>query len=141
VPFLTGRKLHTYTRTSQNFMEPECLFPCSQQIFLVHILKQINPVCIIPNYLSKNHPNIIHPPKSWSFWCFFPSGFLTHILYAFFPSPSCQIILSTRPPCLNHFNCTGQREQIIEILNMQFISLLRLHLSSVPCSPESMFLT
>jgi hypothetical protein len=30
-------------------------------------MNHINPIHTIPSYLSKIHPNIIHPPTSWSF--------------------------------------------------------------------------
>jgi hypothetical protein len=30
-PFLTSRQSRSYSRTSQNFMEPECSSPCSQE--------------------------------------------------------------------------------------------------------------
>jgi hypothetical protein len=46
-------------------MEPEGSLPCSQQPPLVPILSQINPIHIMPSYLSKIHFNIVHPPTSW----------------------------------------------------------------------------
>jgi hypothetical protein len=32
----------------------------------IPILSQINPIHITPSHQSKIHPNIIHPPTSWS---------------------------------------------------------------------------
>jgi hypothetical protein len=44
-------------------MEPEGLEPNSQEL---PILSQTNPVHITQSHLYKIHPNIIHPPTSWS---------------------------------------------------------------------------
>ncbi|PNF19261.1 hypothetical protein B7P43_G08019, partial [Cryptotermes secundus] len=65
---------------------------------LVPILSQINPVHIIPSYLSKIHSNIVHPPTPWSSqWSL--SGFPTNILYAFLVSPhSCYLTCPPHPP-------------------------------------------
>jgi hypothetical protein len=46
-------------------------------------LVPINPVHTISFYLSKIHPNIVHPPTYRSSSGLFPSGFPTNILYAF----------------------------------------------------------
>jgi hypothetical protein len=52
-PFLKSRQMCSHSRTSQHFMKPEGLLPCSQNPPLVPILSQINPIHPIPYYLSK----------------------------------------------------------------------------------------
>jgi hypothetical protein len=81
-PFLSSRQLCSYSRTSQNVMEPKGSLSCSQQ---PSTSPSPEPDQFIPYHinlslsLSLSDPfNIMHPPMSLSFvW------FLTDILYAF----------------------------------------------------------
>jgi hypothetical protein len=50
---------------------------------LVPILSQINPIHIIPSYLSKIHFNIVHLPTPWSSqWSTSQNILLTQIIFA-----------------------------------------------------------
>jgi hypothetical protein len=63
-PFLRSCQLCSYSRNSEQFMEPESSLPCSQEPSTIPILNQINPIHTIPSYLFKIHFNIVHPPTS-----------------------------------------------------------------------------
>jgi hypothetical protein len=83
--FLRSRQLCSYSRSSQNFMEPEGSLPCSQEPstgpypqpdgFSSHhpILRSI---LVISTHLRLGLPSGL-----------FPSGFSTNILYAYLFSP------------------------------------------------------
>jgi hypothetical protein len=79
------------------FMETKCSLSWSQELATGHILSQINPVHILPSYLSKIYYNII------SYLCLgfpngvFPSAFLTK-LCIFHPSHACYIPCPSHPP-------------------------------------------
>jgi hypothetical protein len=65
---------------SQHFMEPKGSIPNSQELSTCSYPEpdQSPHHHITPSHLSKIHPNIIHPPKSWSsewalsLWLSFP---------------------------------------------------------------------
>jgi hypothetical protein len=79
-PFRTGQ-LCSYSRTSQKFKEREVSLPCLQEPSLVSILSHINLVHTTLSYLSililSTNLRLGLPSG------FFPSGFLTYILYTF----------------------------------------------------------
>jgi hypothetical protein len=65
-PVSSSRQLCSYSRTSQDFMKPEGLTPCSQKPSTGPILSHINPVHTASSYLSRIHFNIVYPPTYWS---------------------------------------------------------------------------
>jgi hypothetical protein len=72
-----------------------------------------------PPYLSKIHPNIVHPPTSWSsqwplsFWLShkYPIPLLPH---------SCYMPHLSNPSWFNHSNYIWRRVQVTKLLIMQF---------------------
>jgi hypothetical protein len=72
---------------SEHFIEPESSIPNSQELSTCSYPEpdQSSPHHPIPP--SKIHPNIIHPPTSWSSYGLFRSGFPTNNLYVFLFSP------------------------------------------------------
>jgi hypothetical protein len=85
-PFLRSCQLCSYSRTSQDIMEPESSLPCSQELSTGPYPEpdQSNPYHPI---LSKTHLNIVHTPTSWSSQWSHSVGFPTNILCAFRLSP------------------------------------------------------
>jgi hypothetical protein len=64
-PFLRSCHLCSYSRTSQHFMEPEGLLPCSQEPSTGPYPEPDQSTSYHP-ILSKIHLNIVHPPTFWS---------------------------------------------------------------------------
>jgi hypothetical protein len=79
-------------------MEPKGSLPHSQERSTDHVLSQTSAVLIIPYYLSKIHPNIIHPPTPWSSNGLFPCDLPTNNINAFRFSP----LLLHAVPILSH---------------------------------------
>jgi hypothetical protein len=88
---------------------------------LVPILSPINPIHIIPSYLSKMHFNIVHPLTSWSSqWSL--SFWLSHKYPISIPilPHSCYMPRPYHSLSLDHSNYTWRRVQVMKLLIMQF---------------------
>jgi hypothetical protein len=59
-------EMETTTITQQEKVKKPIIHRNTDAPAPVPILSQTNPVHITPSHLSKIHPNIIHPPTSWS---------------------------------------------------------------------------
>jgi hypothetical protein len=100
-------------------MEPEGLFSRSQGQSLVPNLSQMNPVHILPTYLSKIHSNIIFPstPKSseWSPPFMF---YNQHILRISHLSHACYMSRPSHTLPFDHPNYIWWRVQVMKLLIM-----------------------
>jgi hypothetical protein len=110
-PFLRSHQLCSYWRTSQHFMEPEGLIPCSQEPSTGPYpeVYQSNPIQSTPSYPIPLTSNLI----LFTRLCLgLPSGvflsdFPTSILYTSYSSHSCYMPSPSHPPWLDHSNYTG----------------------------------
>jgi hypothetical protein len=85
VPFLRSRQLCSYSRTSERFMEPESLLPCSQEPSTgphseLDQSRQYHPI-VRSILISSTHLRLGLPSGP------FPSGFPINILHTFIFSP------------------------------------------------------
>jgi hypothetical protein len=82
-PFLRTCQLCSTQELPSILWNPKIHYRVHRSPPLVPILSQIDPVHVIPSYLSEIYFNIVHRPTSWSSSGLFPSGFPTNILYSF----------------------------------------------------------
>jgi hypothetical protein len=109
------RQLCSSSRTSQHFIEPEGLLPCSQEPSIGPYSEpdQSNPISLRSILIFSTHLRLGLPSG------LFPSGF-PPICIPLSPH-SCYMPYPSHPPWFDHSNYTWRRVQVMKLLIMQLL--------------------